>query len=187
MAGLSGADAVRDALEGIEAAVEAAARRRAHVIRQMATLTPPDPLIAEHRALVEALLRRETADADTSGTQQQRADAVLAEARRAHAARERLTELATDDAGVAYLRTMDLLRTELDATWHWALDRSDAFAAGLVGHTPSAVSDAVAAYVTAFRVVLRASLALDADELARAVACADEAGARLERALGSLG
>ena len=183
MAGLSGTDAVREALEHIEAAVRAAARRRAKVVREMATLSPPAELAGDHRALVEALLRREAADADAQATPQQRAAAVLAEARRAHDARERLAARAGDDAGRAYLHTVDLLRNELDATWRWALDQADAAAARLVGATTTAVADAVAAYVAAFRGVLQASETLDADAVGRAVAAAEDATARLEQAL----
>jgi hypothetical protein len=183
VAGLSGADAVRDALEGIEAAVETAAKRRAHVVRQLATLTAPEALAADHRALVEALLRRETADADATATPHQRAGAVLAEARRARDARERLGQAAVDDAGRAYVHTVDLLRSELDATWRWVLERADAFAAGLVGRTTTDVADAVAAYVAAFRGVLHASETLDADAVARAVTDAEAAATRLEKTL----
>ena len=183
MAPLSGADAVRDALEGIDAAVQAAAKRRAQLVREMTTITPPGPLVADHRALVEALRRREAADADPVASAQQRAATVVAEARRAHEARDRLVRAAQDDAGRAYLKAVDLLRTELDATWRWALDRADAFAAGLVGRTTTDVSDAVAAYVSAFRGVLQASETLDAGAVARAVEAAEAATTRLERAL----
>jgi hypothetical protein len=184
---LSGADAVRDALEGIEAAVQAAAKRRVQIVRELATVTPPDALAADHRTLVEALLRREAADADTTGSPQERAAAVLAEARRAHDARERLAHAAADDAERAYLHTVDLLRVELDATWRWTLDRADAFAAGLVGRTTTDVSDAVAGYVAAFRGVLQASETLDAAAVDRAVARAEDATAALERALSGEG
>lgn len=183
MAELSGADAVRDALEGIQATVETAAKRRARIIRELATIMPPAALGDEHRELVEALLRRERADADPAAAPQQRAAAVLAEARRAHAARDRIAAVAADDADRAYLHSVDLLRTELDATWRWALDRADAFAAGLVGRTTTAVADAVAAYVAAFRGVLQASEALDADGVAEAVTAAEAAAARLQQAL----
>jgi hypothetical protein len=181
---LSGADAVREALEGIDAAVQTAARRRARVIRSLATITPPEALAAGHRDLVEALLRREAADADPSASPQQRAAVVLDEARRAHAARDRLAAQATDDAGRAYVHTVDLLRAELDASWHWALGQADAAAAHLVGRTTTEVADAVAAYVGAFRGVLQASETLDTEAVTRAVAAAEDASERLEQALG---
>lgn len=183
MAELSGADAVRDALEGIEQTVQTASKRRARVIRELATLMPPPALADDHRDLVEALLRRERADADPAAAPQQRAAAVLAEARRAHEARDAIAARAADDAERAYLHSVDLLRTELDATWHWALERADAFAAGLVGRTTTEVADAVAAYVAAFRGVLQASETLDADAVAAAVTAAEVAAARLDAVL----
>jgi hypothetical protein len=183
VAGLSGADAVREALEHIDAAVEAASRRRARLVRELITVVPPPDLAADHRELAEALLRREAADANTEASAQERAAAVLAEARRAHDARERIAAQASDDAGHAYLRTVDLLRVELDATWHWTLEQADAAAAKLVGATATAIADAVAAYVAAFRGVLQASETLDADAVTRAVAAAEDATARLDAAL----
>ena len=183
MAGLSGADAVREALERIEAAVQAAARRRAQLIRELVTITPPESLAADHRELAEALLRREAADADAEAGAHERAAAVLAEARRAHEARDRIAASATDDAGRAYLRTVDLLRRELDGSWHWALEQADAAAAHLVGRTSTEIADAVAAYVAAFRGVVQAGETLDASAVARAVVAMEDATRRLDDAL----
>ena len=166
MAGLSGVDAVREALETIEAAVETASRRRAWLIRELATAPDAD------RDLVEALIRREAADAQTGASMEQRALAVLAEAHRVHDARARLTD-------EALARVVD----EIDATWHWALEQADAAAAGLVGRTSTAIADAVAAYVAAYRGVVQAAETLDADAVTRAVAVAEDAARRLEDAL----
>lgn len=166
MAGLSGVDAVREALGRIEVAVEAASRRRAWLIRELATAP------GANRELVEALIRREAADARSGASMEQRALAVLAEARRLRDARARLTD-------ETLLRVVD----EIDASWHWALEQADAAAASLVGRTSTEITDAVAAYVAAYRGVVRAGETLDADAVSRAVAAAEDATRRLEDAL----
>ena len=183
MAGLSGADAVREALEHIEAAVHGAARRRARLVRELATVAPPPELSGDHRELVEALLRRESADASTSASPHERAATVLDESRRVHDARDRIAASATDDAGRAYLHTIDLLRRELDASWRWALEQADAASAHLVGRTSTEVADAVAAYVAAFRGMVQAGETLDAEAVTAAVEEVEAASARLEAAL----
>ena len=71
----------------------------------------------------------------------------------------------------------------LDATWHWALEKSDAAAARLVGRTTTEVADALAGYVAAFRGVLQASETLAADAVTRAVTEVEAAAARLDHAL----
>jgi hypothetical protein len=180
---LTGADAVRDALEGIDAAFTAAARRRASVVRALVSMTPPPAIAGEHRAVAEALLRREAADAEPSGSPQQRASRVLDEARRARDARARMAERAAGDAERTHVQAVELRHDELEDTWRWALDQADAFAAGLTGRTTPPVAQAVAGYVAAFRAVLAASETLDAGAVARAVAGAEAAAARLDQAL----
>lgn len=177
------AEAVREALEGIEAAVETAAKRRAAIVRGLATTAPPPALATEHRELAEALLRAEAADADALASAPERAVRVLDEQRRSRAARARMAERAQAASETAYVQQVESHCAELEATWVWALDRSDAFAAMLAGRVPGAIEQAVTGYVGAFRAVLLASRAQDRDALARAVSAAERAGAELEQAL----
>jgi hypothetical protein len=132
---------VRDALEAIAAAFEEAARRRVRIIRRIAAVEPAEGEAAPLRALIEALLRREAADADDAAGLEDRVARVLAEARAAGVARERLRANAEVGALIA----------ELDQTWTDALAQAHRLGAGLRRRTPADVAQAFADYVGELR------------------------------------
>lgn len=175
--------AVREALEGIDQAVRAAAARRAHLVREIAAMAPPPALAADHRNLAEALLRREAADTDETQDPLVRASHVLNEAIHARNARLSLHQHATAPADQQYARAVEAKVTELDQTWHWALDQAKQYALGLNGRARQEVTVALTAYVRAFRGVLEASETLDPTRIRAAVQVAEEASRHLEATL----
>ena len=133
--------ALRDALLGVQEVFARAARRRLEAIRALARVEVGAGDAAALRALVEALLRREAADADESLPLADRVGRASAEARAAAAARERLAASADVQA----------LTAAIAATWDDALDRSDVIAARLPGRVAPEVAEAFAGYVAALR------------------------------------
>lgn len=168
MSGGAGSDAetVREALLGIEGAFAAARKRRLEVIREVGKLVP------DEKALIEALLRREAADADPEASPEARATAALREARAAAQARAALPD-GQQSAQVA------ALLDHAEGTWDWALDQAAARVAPLTG----AVAAPAADYVTALRELRRAFTQLDEGAVQAAVAHAETALARLEQTL----
>jgi hypothetical protein len=163
---MRGADAVRDALKGIEAAFGDARRRRLELIRALAALPAPP-------ALVEALLRREAIDADPTAGAQDRAVRIHAEHRRATAALDDL-----DAPSAARVRP---LMDELGATWTGALTEAARLASGLAPYTDPPVAAAVVDYVRALTAAHAA--ADDRDALLAAIAGLEAATARLAQTL----
>lgn len=159
-------EAVREALLGIEGAFAAARRRRLEVVREVGKVAP------EARTLIEALLRREAADADAEASPEARATAALREARAAAQARAALPD------GPAATRVAALL-DHAEGTWDWALDEAAARVAPLTGAVASPAAD----YVTALRELRRAFTQLDEGAVQAAVAHAETALARLEQTL----
>lgn len=172
--------AVREALEAIDHAVRSAAARRAHLVREVAAMTPPPSLAADHRNLAEALVRREAADADETSDPLVRASHVLNEAIHARNARLAMHQHALAPEDRAYAQAVEAKVAELDQTWHWALDRAKEAATGLHGRARNEVVIALTAYVRAFRNVLEASETLDPNRIRQAVQVAQEASRHLE-------
>jgi hypothetical protein len=132
------------ALENVRDAFRAAARERLALIREVARVDVAGAgtdAEAARRALVEALLRREAADADEAAPLEDRVRRSVAEARAAATARERLSAVdAVQD-----------LSARIDRTWAVALNRADDLAAWLGGRADPPVSAAFTAYVQALR------------------------------------
>ena len=133
--------ALRDALLGVQEVFARAARLRLEAIRTLARVDVGPEDAPALRELVEALLRREAADADQTLPLRERIARATAEARAAAAARERLT---------AHADVAALVESIL-ATWHDALDRSDVIAARLPGRVAPEIAEAFGGYVAALR------------------------------------
>jgi hypothetical protein len=133
--------ALRDALQGVQEAFARAGRQRLAAIRDLARVEVAAGNTPALRALVEALLRREAADADQTLPLAERVARATAEARAAAAAREQL-------AGHAEVVA---LTDAVQATWDDALARSAAIAQRLPGRVAPEVAEAFAAYVGALR------------------------------------
>lgn len=133
--------ALRDALQGVQEAFAQAARRRVALIRDVARLDVGDADAPALRVLVEALVRREAADADDTLPLPERVARTSAEEAAADAARARLA--AHPEAGA--------LTDAVAATWDEALARSDVAAGRLPGRVAPEVAAAFAAYVSALR------------------------------------
>src|SRR4051812_50099249 len=103
--------ALRDALLGVQEAFAQAARRRVATIRDLARAEVGDGEAPVLRALVEALLRREAADADEALPLAERVARAGGEAARAAQARAR-------PAGQPEVQRPS---AETDATWQGAL------------------------------------------------------------------
>jgi hypothetical protein len=133
--------ALRDALQGVQEAFARAGRQRLAAIRDLARVEVGADDAPALRALVEALLRREAADADETLPLAERVARATAEARAAQDARARLDRHAEVVA----------LSDAVSATWAEALDRSAVIAARLPGRVAPEVAEAFAAYVGALR------------------------------------
>jgi hypothetical protein len=133
--------ALRDALQGVQEVFARAAQRRLAAIRELARAEVSADDAAALRALVEALLRREAADADETLPLAERVARATAQARAAAAARDRLG--AYDE--------VQALGDALAATWDDALDRSDVIAARLSGRIAPEIAEAFGGYVAALR------------------------------------
>ena len=133
--------ALRDALQGVQEAFARAGRRRLAAIRDLARVEVGADDAPALRALVEALLRREAADADQTLPLAERVARATAEAAAAAAAREQLA--GHPDVGA--------LNDAIAAAWDDALERSAAIAGRLPGRVAPEVAEAFAAYVGALR------------------------------------
>jgi hypothetical protein len=137
------AAAVRDALAGVQSAFDEAARRRVGLARVLAR-TPVSPgSEAARDALVEAVLRREAADASDEGGAAERMAAVARQESAAREARARLVE-AGETGAIA-------VAGSIDATWPWAFGVSDRLVRGLDGRAPAEIVTALRAYVDALQ------------------------------------
>jgi hypothetical protein len=164
--------AFADALVDVQAAFAEAARERLRLIRALAAADVGAGAAAAQQALVAALLRREAADADEQAAPADRVRRAVAEARAAEAARERL-------AGESEIQA---LAGAVEATWHRALDRSDALAGWLQERTPPEIAAAFAGYVRALRTLHALGAGASDAEIATATAAFTAAVQRLEQA-----
>jgi hypothetical protein len=165
------------ALENVRAAFEQAARERLALIRQVAQadVGGGEAEATARRALVEALLRREAADADEDAPAGDRLRRSLAEATAASAARRRL-------AGAQAIQD---LSARIDRTWAVALNRADDLAAWLKGRAAGPLSDAFTGYVRALRELHELGPDASPAQVDAAVAEFERAWTRLESAAGA--
>jgi hypothetical protein len=165
--------ALRDALAGLQEIFARAAAARLRAIRDLAGADVGVADAPALRALVEALLRREAADADQQAPLAERVEAAATQAAAAQQARAALA------AHPAVLAQADAVA----ATWTDALERSDVLAARLDGRVAPAIAQAFAAYVGALRALHGAGPQTTPEARAAAAAAYADAEAALERAI----